>query len=63
MAATRARSRGWSMPVYADLRQIAGRRMADRFDRPLDALTLQPTAIANDAVMELRRQRARWQNT
>jgi len=49
--------------VYADLRQIAGRRMADRFDRPLDALTLQPTAIANDAVMELRRQRARWQNT
>ena len=49
--------------VYADLKQIAGRRMADRFDRPLAALTLAPTAIANDAVMELRQQRARWQNT
>jgi RNA polymerase sigma factor (TIGR02999 family) len=49
--------------VYADLRQIAGRRMADRFDRPLAALTLAPTAIANDAVMELRRQRERWQNS
>jgi DNA-directed RNA polymerase specialized sigma24 family protein len=50
--------------VYDDLRRIANRRMGQRFDgRPLAALTLQPTAIAGDAIMELRRQRAAWQNS
>jgi RNA polymerase sigma factor (TIGR02999 family) len=49
--------------VYLDLKKIAARRMASRFDQPLASLTVQPTAIANDAVMELRRQRAAWQNS
>lgn len=49
--------------VYNDLRRIAAGKMADRFDRPLAGLTIQPTAIANDAVMELRRQRAEWNNS
>jgi RNA polymerase sigma factor (TIGR02999 family) len=49
--------------VYDDLRKIAAGRMSDRMDRPLAGLTLQPTAIASDAVMELRRQRVRWQNS
>lgn len=49
--------------VYADLKRIANKRMADRFDQPQGALTMQATAIANDAVMELRRQRVQWQNS
>jgi RNA polymerase sigma factor (TIGR02999 family) len=49
--------------VYADLKRIANKRMADRFDQPPGALTMQATAIANDAVMELRRQRVQWQNS
>jgi RNA polymerase sigma factor (TIGR02999 family) len=48
--------------VYDDLRKIAARRMAERFDRPVAALTLQPTAIANDAVMKLYAQYKRWEN-
>ena len=48
--------------VYADLRRIAGKRMAERFDQPAAALTLSATAIVNDTVMELRRQRVQWQN-
>jgi RNA polymerase sigma factor (TIGR02999 family) len=49
--------------VYDDLRRIAGKRMAGRFDRPVDALTLQPTAVANDAVMKLLAQRQQYQNS
>ena len=49
--------------VYADIRAIAAKRMAQHFDRRLEGLTVQPTAIANDAIMEIRRQRAEWQNT
>jgi RNA polymerase sigma factor (TIGR02999 family) len=49
--------------VYDDLKRIASKRMSHRFNQPLDSLTMQPTAIANDAVMELRRQRAAFQNS
>ena len=49
--------------VYDDLRRMAAGRMVDRFDRPLAGLTVPPTAIANEAVMELRRQRAEWKNS
>jgi RNA polymerase sigma factor (TIGR02999 family) len=49
--------------VYNDLKKIASKRMSHRFNQPLDSLTMQPTAIANDAVMELRRQRAAFQNS
>jgi RNA polymerase sigma factor (TIGR02999 family) len=48
--------------VYDDLRRIAANRMAGRFDRPVAALTVQPTAIANDAVMKLHQQRQQFQN-
>jgi RNA polymerase sigma factor (TIGR02999 family) len=49
--------------VYDDLRRIAGRRLSDRFDQPLAALTVQATSIAHDAVMELRRQRVALENS
>src|SRR4051812_38507671 len=48
--------------VYDDIKRIAGRRMKDRFAQPGAALTLPPTAIAHDAIMELRRQRERFRN-
>ncbi|MGQ0628469.1 MAG: ECF-type sigma factor [Phycisphaerales bacterium] len=48
--------------VYDDLRRIAHARMDRRGSRPVEALTVQPTQIVNDAIIELRRQRSEWQN-
>ncbi len=49
--------------VYADLRGIAGKRMHGRFGPELAGLTLQPTALANDVVVELMKQRQQLQNS
>jgi RNA polymerase sigma factor (TIGR02999 family) len=49
--------------VYDDLKRLAAGSMADQFNRPLASLTISPTAVVNDAVMELRRQRQAWQNS
>ena len=48
--------------VYDDLRRIAHAGVARNLGTPSDALTNQPTAIVDEAVMELKRQRAAWQN-
>lgn len=48
--------------VYLDLKRIASGRLARAFDQPPEALTLTPTALVADAVMELRRQRVKWRN-
>jgi RNA polymerase sigma factor (TIGR02999 family) len=49
--------------VYDDLRRNARQRMSEQFrSRPLGSLTVAPTAIVNDALIELRAQRAQWQN-
>ncbi len=48
--------------VYADIRGIAAKRMHDRFGYELGGLTLQPTALANDVIMELLKQRQQFVN-
>ncbi|MFO0873671.1 MAG: ECF-type sigma factor [Phycisphaerales bacterium] len=49
--------------VYQDLRRVAAHRLARAFDRPLAGLTMTPTVLVADAIMEVRRQRVEWQNT
>ncbi|MEZ6319393.1 MAG: ECF-type sigma factor [Phycisphaerales bacterium] len=48
--------------VYADLRGMAERRLGQRFGPNLAGVTIQPTMLANDTVMELLRQRAEFNN-
>ncbi|MGH7176934.1 MAG: ECF-type sigma factor [Tepidisphaeraceae bacterium] len=48
--------------VYDDLRGIARAKMRQGFGRPLEALTNPPTALVHDVIMELREQKAKWQN-
>ena len=51
--------------TYGDLRRIAAARMRRAFDRSdggLENLTVRPTEIADDVVVELMRQRAQWAN-
>jgi len=49
--------------VYAELRLIARNRMRRRFGDHIEGLTMQPTGLANDVVVELMKQHQRWQNT
>lgn len=49
--------------VYEDLRGVARRRMRNRFGERIDQLTLQPTMLADDALMELKRQHVTFQNS
>ncbi len=49
--------------VYSDLRGIAAKRMNDKFGPLLAGVTLQPTALANDVVMELLKQREAFANS
>lgn len=49
--------------VYHELRRVTESRMRDQFQQPLDALTLSPTAIVNDAVVVLMKQYCDWKNT
>lgn len=48
--------------VYADLRGMAERRLGQRFGPNLAGVTIQPTVLANDTVMELLRQRGEFKN-
>jgi len=48
--------------VYDDLRRVAAGRMRREFDRPLAALTESPTALVNQAILQLRAQRTQWQD-
>lgn len=49
--------------VYEDLRGVARRRLRNRFGERLDQLTLRPTMLADDALMELKRQHVTFQNS
>ncbi len=49
--------------VYDELRVIARNRMRRRFGERVDGLTMQPTGLANDVVVELLNQHQAWQNT
>ena len=48
--------------VYDDLRRVAAGRMRREFNRPIAALTESPTALVHRAILQLREQRARWQD-
>lgn len=48
--------------VYQDLRKIAANAMRQKFHGRVEGLTVQPTEIANEAVMELCRQYSEWKN-
>ncbi|MEZ6317851.1 MAG: ECF-type sigma factor [Phycisphaerales bacterium] len=48
--------------VYADLRGMAERRIRHRFGPNVAGVTIQPTMLANDTVMELLRQRASFES-
>ncbi len=43
--------------VYADLRRMAERRLAERYGEDLAAITIQPTILASDTLMKMLRQR------
>ena len=48
--------------VYDDLHAIAEGRLRRRYGERLEAMTITPTVLADDAVMALMRQRAEWAN-
>ncbi len=48
--------------IYDNLRGIAKKRMEKAFKRPLDGLTMQPTEVVNEAVIDLMNQRNDWVN-
>lgn len=49
--------------VHESLRRIARRRFRERYGSRADRLTIQPTMIANDVLVELGNQRVNWQNS
>jgi RNA polymerase sigma factor (TIGR02999 family) len=49
--------------VYSDLKRIAANRLPIRLGAPSDQLTVPPTAIAHDAIMELMEQANTFRNT
>lgn len=48
--------------VYEELREIARRHMEREFGRHLAGMTLQPTALVNEAYLRLIKQRAKYDN-
>lgn len=49
--------------VYEDLHRVAGNRLRRQFGDRMEAMTITPTALANDALMALRDQRAELENS
>lgn len=49
--------------VYDDLHRVAQDRLRKRFGERLDAMTISPTSLTNDAAIAIMKQRSEWKNS